>query len=123
MLMFMNNVPKKSLLVGLIFFLTLGGIMGCSSKPSASDAKRVFNNLLKQGIFSDSDALTLISLKKTNAQETEMLGVEQYYLFADVEIKSSRDTRDYKKGTNKDQIQLIFTKTEKGWQGQDGNIY
>lgn len=122
MSIFLRNSQKRILLAVLMIALAFGVVTGCSSTPSESDAKKVYENLLKKQ-SSDSNAVTLVSFKKTNAQESTLFGVEVYTVFADVEVKSQRNTIVYRQGINELEIQVMFEKTEKGWQGQDGNIY
>lgn len=106
--------------------LVIFGLTGCSGKPSERDARTVMENMCAR----DGDA-RVRSFSKVNATTSSMFGQEIYTVQFTATMEYLMDSpgslfsSEHKKGdveTMKDG-QLMFTKTEKGWQGMDGKIY
>lgn len=132
-------MPKKTWIIILLMLLAVS-MSACSSKPSASDAEKVFQNTLDK-IY--PGILKVVSFKKTNGQELSRYGAEGYKIDFEAEIEYTADCystktdtvgwisknkawghQPIKKGHRvKEKGTFYFEKTEKGWRGQDGKIY
>ena len=113
-----------------IILLGMFAFAACSSLPSESDAEQVFANKWKKKI--DQGIVRINSFEKTNGQESEVSGVKIYEIEYQAELEYLKDNKPalLKKaiGSNKGNIKnpsgtIRFEKTEKGWKGQDGNVY
>lgn len=132
-------MPKKTWIIIFLMLLAVS-MSACSSKPSASDAEKVFQNTLDK-IY--PGILKVVSFKKTNGQELSRYGAEGYKIDFEAEIEYTADCystktdtvgwisknkawghQPIKKGHRvKEKGTFYFEKTEKGWRGQDGKIY
>lgn len=130
---YLSKAKVKFTKLFLFVFLIL---YACSNNPSEIDAKRVLENGAK-------GLCKIVSFKKINGQLGEMYGAKVYIIEYEAEIELVKDTTGislenihffeehierYAKGidnnnTIKLQGVLTFAKTEKGWKGEDGNIY
>ena len=116
-------------LTALIPLVLLLLLYACSTKPSETDAKKVYENLWKDEI--KRGEFKINSFKKINAQSGEVFGVKVYVIEVEAEIEySSKDipggsltTARNKGKIKKIKRELKFEKTEKGWQGEDEKIY
>ncbi|MBL4734330.1 MAG: hypothetical protein JKY18_03145 [Flavobacteriales bacterium] len=125
----MQTETNRTIALGIILFGMLV-FSSCSSLPSEGDAQLVFENRWRKKI--DEGVLRINSFEKVNGQESEVSGVQIYEIEYQAEIEYLKDNKpDFLKkavGTNKGNIKnptgkIRFEKTEKGWKGQDGNIY
>jgi len=115
---------KRVILLGIISFAF--ALSGCSDKPSERDARKVFENL-----YAHDGGARVKSFKKVNATTSSMFGQEVYTVQFTATIEHLQDSsggmfsRARKTGEieTMDDGQLMFIKTEKGWQGKDGKIY
>jgi sulfatase maturation enzyme AslB (radical SAM superfamily) len=119
-------------------------LMGCG-KPSATDAQKIVNNLIQK---QSHGFIKLINIKKTNAQEGEMMGVKLYSLeyeaviqfidncyWAENTFTAQKNnpgpwggfmTKWFRASRGQQTVvhgKLNFEKMEKGWRGEDGQIY
>ncbi len=111
--------------------------------PSEGDGKKVFENLLEHG-----RGAKVASFKKVNGQQVEQFGVKAYSLDFEAMVEypkgfhpecinahgmqglacmrylSGPDDRFLKEGAKQKIAGSInFMQTEKGWKGEDGNVY
>lgn len=135
-------MPKKTWIIILLMLLAVS-MSACSSKPSASDAEKVFRNELNR-IYEDFPGLLkIVSFEKTNGQQLTGYGAERYRIDFEAEIEYTADCystktdtlgwisknkawghQPIKKGHRvKEKGAFSFEKTEKGWRGRDGKIY
>lgn len=127
----------------LFAFLLSLLILACASKPSESDAQKVAENLIKKN--NSTDLIELVSMKKSNAEEMEFMGMKGYKIIYSAEIKTKQKCRwfennpfsagrtdgtlfgswsNVRQGETKTFAgEFDFTKTENGWQGPDGQFY
>ena len=116
----------------LLFFI------GCSSKPSESDAMKIVQNNIK--IEHSEKLIQIVSVEKTNGQDIEVMGAQVYKMKVKITIKfllkcnwdQLGGYRAFQSGNNGDlnpgdtrtfEDIFDFTKTENGWLGTDGQIY
>lgn len=126
-----NRHPHWLPLVLALLFSAVTVTCSGAGVPSQSDGEKVFkhtNGAIKRGIWK------LHSFSKTNGQQGEVFGVKVYRLDYAAELEYAQDEPDafgntggsglHKKGDIvKRNGSLRFEKTEKGWKGQDGEIY
>lgn len=102
------------------------GASGCSGKPSARDCRSVVENVAAQdGNFS------IKNFKKVNATTSSLLGQEMYTVHCTWDQVYVKDSSGglFEQARKKGEVvhtpdgNLIFQKTEKGWQGMDGKVY
>ena len=133
----MNRIAWASVFVSLFVCGCGGGI------PSEADAKAVYmNGLPANGLpsgrsFSEVEGLAkLINFEKVNGRMGSNRGTDMYVLEAVATFECLKDVGGEKsyfggeseiicrKGEHiKDATTIRFLRTEKGWKGEDGNIY
>lgn len=137
----------RKVLAIVLACLAIASLAACSkSSPNESDARSVYVNLLKQQL--GAVPYVLVSFKKTNGVAREVMGSQTYAVEyqAVVEypagvrpecvsrngsfpgwrcsIAASQGLRPKSVGEREVMAgELIFEKTERGWKGQDGNLY
>ncbi|MCA1773828.1 MAG: hypothetical protein LC677_14970 [Halomonas sp.] len=132
---------KKTLSGLTLTMLMLGNLLliGCSARPSESDARSVYENQL--GNLLKDGTVKIKSFKKVNGYT---MGETFYSLEFEAETEFLKDypskcwtngrwfwqcgpqmnTRNANpKGIIKVQEEIRFRKTENGWKGPDGNVY
>lgn len=112
---------------GCIFMATaILGLAGCSGKPSERTCRRMVENAMaKEG------NCRIKNFTKVNAVSGSTFGQETYIVQCTWDQEYLKDAPGsmfeaaHKKGEviHTPDGNLIFTKTEKGWLGLDGNIY
>lgn len=123
-------------------------ITGCSTTPSPADGQKVLAGKIEQ---QSKGVIKLLSFAKTNAQQAEIMGVKVYTMEYQAEIEFTSNCywggpfggfevltgkpgpfnffmyqgKSQATAGQRENIsgQLHFEKTEKGWRGEDGQIY
>jgi hypothetical protein len=124
-----NAGLTKSGLQGLGYVLIASvilGLTGCSGKPSERACLRMVENAMAK-----DGSCRIEHFKKVNAVSGSTFGQETYTVQCTWDATYLKDTpggfmtQGHKKGevVHTPDGNLIFTKTEKGWQGLDGQIY
>ena len=124
-----NAGLTKSGLQGIGYVLIASvilGLTGCSGKPSERACLRMVENAMAK----DGNC-RIENFKKVNAVSGSTFGQETYTVQCKWDSTYLKDTpggfmtQGHKKGevVHTPDGNLIFTKTEKGWQGLDGQIY
>ncbi len=98
-------------------------LAGCSSVPTSWAGKKVLS-------MKWAEEARVVSFKSTKEQDMEFLGKRIYRMDYEAEIEYVKDVpgilfiQGHKKG-DREKVTgtLTFTKTEKGWEGEDGNLY
>lgn len=122
-------------LLALVVISCSGGV------PSESDARDVFASRYREKI--DQGLVQVDSFSKVNAQQGEMFGVKFYKVEYQATISWPKGLNTQCLGNNQDfkgwncwmvetrnvgqaenlTGELGFEKTEKGWKGENGNVY
>jgi hypothetical protein len=131
---------KRRTLITILLLTTLfADCKGSGSVPSESDGRKVFENRVRvianeNGMIRQlpEGVVRPVSFKKTNGQLKDDGGVKRYRLDYEgvveylVEIPSS-PFNSFRKRNKGDRVTLArtmeFEMTEKGWRGEDGQIY
>ena len=124
---------------------TVAVFMGCgkvSGEPSEANCRTVIENRISKGNL--AQIVEIVSFKKTDSYTTDIMGTKVYVVSFELEVRylnevnrkvslegiSSMVVSNYLAfpSGNKGVLQKIsgkmeFLKTDKGWQGQDGNFY
>ncbi|MCJ7807502.1 MAG: hypothetical protein MUP73_02115 [Dehalococcoidia bacterium] len=132
-----------------IFFLfgilgTVAVFMGCGSmsgEPSEANCRTVIENRISEGNL--EQLVEIVSFKKADSYTVSIQDKEVYVVYFELEVRYLDEVREvtlegitsidtdntltFPSG-NKGELQIIsdkmeFLKTDKGWRGQDDNIY
>lgn len=98
-------------------------LSGCSSVPTSGVGKKVLS-------MKWAEEAKVISFKSFKEEELELFGNRIFRMSYEAEIEYVKDVpgilfvQGHKKGDRETVTgTLTFTKKEKGWEGEDGNIY
>lgn len=125
----------------LVLSTLLSFQIACSSAPSQSDARDVLMSKYQDEI--ENGLVILESFSKVNSQQGEMFGVKFYVVEYEAQIRWPKGLNTECLGDNsqfkgwdcwmkearapgkieKLQGNLTFEKTERGWKGENGEIY
>jgi len=130
---------KRLTSLTILLLMALLGCKGTGSEPSESDGKKVFENRVR--VLANENGMQRalpegvvrpVGFKKTNGQLRTENGVKHYRLdyegkvefLVDIQASAFNGFHKRKKG----EVAIIarsmkFEMTEKGWRGEDGNIY
>lgn len=112
----------------VLVFAVFGGCSGPSS-PAASDGRNVYENT---DSAIQNKKVKILNFQKITGwtKKNPIWGTITYVLEYEVELEDLVDeegdlfSSDYKKGrVSKKRGTMEFMQTEKGWRGEDGNIY
>jgi len=107
-------------------------------QPSEVHARRVLENLTRTItiMFRPPLSFTVRSFRKTDGQSRVENGVKQYKVYFEAEVECSANEYvgdpdlyhlgiggSHKKGLERITGSMIFEKTERGWKGEDRNVY
>ena len=130
---------KRLMAITILLLVALLGCKGTGSEPSESGGKKVFENRVR--VLANENGMQRalpegivrpVGFKKINGQLRTENGVKRYRLdyegkvefLVDIQASAFNGFRKRKKG----EVAIIarsmeFEMTEKGWRGEDGNIY
>jgi hypothetical protein len=130
---------RRTLITILLLTTLLAGCKGSGSVPSESDGRKVFENRVR--VIANENGMMRqlpegivrpISFKKTNGQLKDDGGVKRYRLDYEgvveylVDVPSS-PFNSFRKRNKGDRVTISrsmnFEMTERGWLGEDGQIY
>lgn len=130
---------KRLAAITILLLMALLGCKGAGSEPSEGDGKKVFENRVRVLANENGMQRSLpegivrpVGFKKINGQLRTENGVKRYRLdyegkvefLVDIQASAFNGFRKRKKG----EVAIIaqsmdFEMTEKGWRGEDGQIY
>ena len=97
-------------------------------KPSERDVRTVLENIMAQ---TGTYQVKTVTIDRVNSESSYLMGHEAYNAAFTADLEYLKDTpasageAAHKKGEVQhiEDGELLFTKTKKGWRGQDGEIY
>ena len=147
----MKSPKIQTKLVSFIIIIAVALLAGCSGRPSESNGRAVLQQKLGQQSKETKENIKVVSFRKTNATgddkhysleyeaEIEFLADGAWsddrfeFLTKQEDLARSRNLLDWKNLSNWKNVQqgqhatvkgnIQFFKTEKGWRGEDGNLY